>query len=114
MKYRVIRKYDAAYTEGLTAGPGEKLLFEKRATEWAGWIWCTSETGAAGWVPEAWVEMHGTECTLTRDFRGTELSVEPGQEVTVTLSESGWALVRNVEGRCGWVPLECLEASGEP
>lgn len=121
----------------LAARRGERLAFERRPTEYAGWIWCRrleddgtprrgsvgddasgpiadgpiadGPTADAGWVPEAWVRIEGQTCVLLRDYDSTELRVEAGEDVTVQLVESGWAWVGGSCGRMGWVPLECLE-----
>jgi uncharacterized protein YgiM (DUF1202 family) len=52
-------------------------------------------------------------CTLFRDYDAFELPVEPGDVVEVELTESSWALVSDRVNRRGWVPLECLEPSGD-
>jgi uncharacterized protein YgiM (DUF1202 family) len=41
----------------------------------------------------------------------TELATAAGEELTLLEQDdpSGWALVRNAEGREGWVPLSTIE-----
>ena len=97
----------------LSVTRGGRLEFERRPTEWAGWIWCTSRDGVSAWLPESWVTVEGRFCVMLRDYVSRELTVSAGEEVTGEFTESGWAWVRNGEGNEGWVPLECLEQIGE-
>jgi hypothetical protein len=108
-RYRVVEEYRAAYEDPITLKAGEKLRFERRESEWPGWIWCYSPSGRAGWVPESWLTLEGGACTALRDYSGAELSVEPGEEVIGSLVESGWVWVSSGTGRAGWVPLSHLE-----
>jgi hypothetical protein len=73
---RVIQAYHSAFTDPLIARQGDQLRFERRESEWPGWIWCTDPSGRSGWVPESWVELGTGVCTLKRDYAATELSVE--------------------------------------
>jgi hypothetical protein len=105
---RVIKAHRSAFTDPLIAHQGDQLRFERRETEWPGWIWCTDPSGQAGWVPENWVELNTGFCTLQRDYVATELSVQEGATVAVEWVESGWAWVTTEKGERGWVPLENL------
>jgi len=109
MRYRVIKPHKASYSETLTARAGDMLAFERRPTEWPGWIWCISPDGKTGWVPESWVVIEGGTCRLLRDYSTAELSADIGETVEGDLIESGWVWVRNQDGEHGWVPLECLK-----
>lgn len=109
MKYRVSRSYDPENPEALITGKGEKLKFERKPTDWPGWIWCTASNGKASWIPESWAELSGEFCILSRDYNSQELSVKEGETLEVELEESGWAWVRNSAGDYGWVPIERIE-----
>lgn len=107
--YRVARSYQAAYPDALTARRGEPLAVSQRESEWPGWVRCTAPSGKSGWVPESWVaRLEAGTCTMKRDYSASELSVDEGEEVTVTILESGWAWVTSQSGRSGWVPFEHL------
>jgi uncharacterized protein YgiM (DUF1202 family) len=45
---------------------------------------------------------------MLRDYDATELTVEPGEEVTILGRESGWGWCVNQQGQKGWVPLDNL------
>jgi hypothetical protein len=88
---------------------GDELKFERRPTEYAGWIWCISPDGVSAWVPESWVKVRGEKCVMQRDYVSREAKLVQGDEVSAVTIESGWAWVRNAAGEEGWVPLGCLE-----
>ena len=67
-------------------------------------MWCVADRGAAGWVPEAWLDAG----TLLRDYTARELTVRAGEVVTAAFTESGWAWGTNATGGSGWVPLRHL------
>jgi hypothetical protein len=109
MKYRVIAPHRPGPGEPLVAREGDGLRFERRATEWEGWLWCITGEGRSGWVPESWVEIAGETCLMRRDYDATELAVTAGDEVVGELTASGWIHVRHENGKAGWVPLRVLE-----
>lgn len=107
--YRVVKAYEGSSGDSLVVREGERLAFERRETEFEGWIWCVNKLGEAGWVPEAWVALEGRFCVMRRDCDSTELTVEVGEELTGAFVESGWMWARKSDGQEGWVPLECVE-----
>ena len=108
MKYRITEPHTSGPGDALVVSKGETLRFERMATEWVGWLWCITDGGRTGWVPEAWVEIEGDTCVMLREYDATELAVAIGDEVTGDLIESGWVHVRNDQGRTGWVPERVL------
>ena len=98
----------------LSVRAGDLLAFERRETEWPGWIWCTDSAGRQAWVPERWVEIKGAQCRMRRAYDSRELSVRPGDQVEVLETESGWARVRTRPDEVGWVPLRCLSRGQSP
>ena len=108
-RYRAIADYDSAFSEPLELQAGERVRFERRDTEWEGWVWCTSESGRAGWGPEAWLTIDGPFAVLRRDYCARELTIRRGTFVRGSLIESGWLWATTDAGASGWVPLEVLE-----
>ncbi len=108
-RFLVIEAHEPDEPDSLTLFAGERLQFERRPTEWEGWLWVRSRDGQTGWVPEAWVEQDGTFCVMNRDYDSTELTVEVGDYLHCLLIESGWLWGETPSGAVGWVPLECLE-----
>lgn len=112
-RFRVKKPHGPESGDVLSVKQGARLEFERRPAEWEGWIWCTSPGGASAWVPESWVTVEGRSCVMLKDYVSRELTLEAGQEVTGEFTENGWVWVRNGDGDEGWVPLECLEQTGE-
>lgn len=107
--FRVIEPHHASYPHPFSAPKGERLRFERRQSEWDGWIWCTNSLGQSGWVPETWVTLEAESCILERDYNAAELSVGRGETIAVEFVESGWAWATKEDGESGWVPLDNLD-----
>jgi hypothetical protein len=107
--YIITKPHKASYPEALIAAKGSRLSFERKPTEWAGWLWCIDSAGKSGWVPESWVNIDGDHCTLIRDYSTAELTINIGDIVNGDVIESGWVWVQNQKGDFGWVPLNCVE-----
>jgi hypothetical protein len=105
-QYRVIKRHQPEPGVSLVVRRGERLSFERRKTEWPGWLWCKTRKGRSAWVPEPWVSIEGSACVIKHDYDSRELSVEPGDVLTGTLSLCGWLLAETGDGRRGWVPLD--------
>ena len=110
--YRVIKAHQSPDPDPLMVRKGDSLSFERRETEWSGWIWCTNSSGKGAWVPENWVQIEGDSCVMKRDYNAIELAVEVGEVLTVEFEETGWAWAMKKSGESGWVPLEYLDAAG--
>ena len=106
----VTTAHDPGDQSSFVAAAGESLLCERRPTEWDGWLWCTSASGAAARVPEAWLEGSQARRRLSRDYFSHELTVQPGDTVAVLLTEADWVLAGGPCGEQGWIPLRCLAA----
>ena len=109
VSYRATKSYVSPYERTVMFLKGERLQYERRESEWPGWLWCTSSAGENAWVPEAWVAVEADACVMMRDYVARELSLKPGDEVRATLRESGWVWATTPSGKTGWVPLNCLE-----
>ncbi len=104
----VVAAHDPGARNPFAAPAGEWLTCENRATEWAGWLWCTASSGAAAWVPEEWLQGEGSRRSLVHDYDARELAIRPGEQVSVLETTAQWALVVGGGGERGWVPLSCL------
>lgn len=108
-RWRVIEDHTPEASQPLCAGAGDLLRFERRPTEWDGWLWCTDRKGLQAWVPEAWVSVEGATCRMKKDYTSLELTVRESDVLVVGETESGWAWAEDSGGQKGWVPLRCLE-----
>jgi hypothetical protein len=105
----VTRAYQVAYKNPLVAKTGDILAIGKRDDEWPGWVWCTHPNGVSAWTPEAWLEIDGEKAILLRDYTSAELSVQPGDVLTLLAEESGWYWAVNADHQEGWVPAGCVD-----
>lgn len=108
MSYAVTTARAPEPSEALAVSKGERMTWERRPTEWEGWLFCRAASGVEGWVPEAWLHLEGMHAEIDRDYDATELNVSVGDVVEGELVESGWLLAHDASGRAGWVPLACL------
>jgi hypothetical protein len=104
-----VKSHEPEAVRPLVVSEGQRLRFERRKTQWHGWLWCTTEAGEAGWVPDGWVTIQGGNCVMKRDYDASELTVKVGDTLDAELTESGWLLGGHEAGRRGWVPLDCVE-----
>ena len=110
-RFRAVADHDPADPEPLMLRAGQRVRFERRESEWDGWLWCTSESGETGWVPEAWLTLRGPFAVAQRDYCARELTVRRGTVVSGSLIECGWLWATTDAGVSGWVPLRVLEQS---
>lgn len=108
-KYRVVKDYHPTPHTILKVKAGDILSFERRSSEWQGWIWCKNDKGQAAWVPEKWVKFKGNQCTIQKDYSSRELVLNQGDILNAAFEESGWIWVPDHNGIAGWAPLNHLE-----
>jgi uncharacterized protein YgiM (DUF1202 family) len=103
-RVRVVTAYQTPFPDPLVIRAGESLTLGRRQSDWAGWVWCTGQTGHSGWVPEAYLDrQQGNLALANRDYDATELSAAVGETLTVHKAESGWVWCTDPHGRQGWI-----------
>lgn len=107
--YKVVKSHKPASNKPLVVVREEKLQFERKQTQWKGWLWCVKQNGEKGWVPESWVHLKNNFCIMKRDYNATELKVDPSETLKPLLIEAEWLLAVASNGKQGWVPLDCVE-----
>jgi hypothetical protein len=110
LSHKAIKPHQPEFSDILQANTGEVLKFERRPTEYPGWIWCTNAQAVQAWVPTNWVSIEGDECRMNRDYVSKELRLAVGEIVNVLEIESGWAWVSKDENEVGWVPMAYLQS----
>jgi hypothetical protein len=90
--------------------PGQQVRTAQRDTEWPAFVFVTTGDGS-GWVPERYLDTSSDPAVVTTAYDTTELATTSGEELTLIKRDdpSGWAWVRNAEGREGWVALRTVE-----
>ena len=109
-KARVIKAHAPDSPVSLIMKEGDILHGERRATDWDGWLWCTSDSGVSVWVPKVFLSKlpEGDLYRATCDYDSRELEISAGQEVEILSKTAGWAWVRTGNGGEGWIPLDNL------
>ena len=101
--------YTTPYDDPICVRSGETVTpVPGKVTDIVGWAWCTGPCGKSGWVPEAWIDQTSQPWRMRRDFSALELTVEPGDVLTLHFSESGFLWVTTETGETGWVPDGCV------
>jgi SH3-like domain-containing protein len=77
--------------------------------EYPGWLWCRAVDGREDWIPVELLSRQGSQAAVLQDYSAKELALQPGDEVEVEDVRHGWALVRNAQGKRGWIPQSHLE-----
>ena len=109
LEYIVVKAHQPENTHSWVAAKGDIVRFERRPTEFIGWLWCTNQNGESAWAPESWVALIEDSCRFERDYNARELTIHPGEIVIGELEESGWVWIRNSNEKTGWVPRDCLK-----
>ena len=103
---RVIKSHRSDFPVPIKLEAGEILTrCEERKTEWEGWMWCCTTEDIEGWVPREYLRVHEGIWQAACDYDATELSVDAGQELTITKEVAGWYRCTAGDSQ-GWVPIE--------
>jgi len=106
----VVAVYETQYPDPLTMNVGDKLkIVKSRDDEWPGWVFCQSQDGKQGWVPENSIKIDGDAAVAQKTYVAREVTVMEGEIVRIENVESGWAWVTNMTDQTGWVPLKNLK-----
>ena len=104
-RVRVMRSHVTNDPDPVRFVTGEVLSIGHHDQQWRSFVWCTDQSGHAGWVPDSHIEMTGArEATALRDYDATELTVSKGEVLDVLEEAGGWLRCRTSSGREGWVP----------
>ena len=99
------------HIENIRFRAGDGLVVGHRNQQFPEFVWCASEDGHAGWVPEARLQMIGpAEAIATSDYDAAQLTVVKGETLDVLEHTESWWRCRNAGGVEGWVPATILTA----
>ena len=109
-RVRVVRSHISSVPDPVRFVTGDALSIGHHDQQWRSYVWCTDQSGHAGWVPDFYLEMTGAhEATALRDYDATELTVAKGEVLDVLDEAGGWYLCRSESEISGWVPSDCVE-----
>lgn len=83
---------------------GDRVIIEKRDTDWPEFLWCIDEEGAAAWIPENYLDRDDDVGILNTAYSSVELKADKGEQLSIIKSEAGWHWCRNSKGKLGWIP----------
>ena len=106
----VVRSHVTSDPDPVRFVSGEVLSVGHHDQQWRSYVWCTDQSGHAGWVPDFYLEMTGArEATALRDYDATEMTVAKGELLDVLEEAGGWLRCRTSSGHEGWVPADNVE-----
>jgi protein-tyrosine phosphatase len=108
--------YQTPYPDSIPFVEGERVQTGERETDepdWGGWIRCTGEHGQQAWIHESFLDLQEPDAVLTRAYDARELSVRPGDALTITECAGGFAFCKTAAGAQGWVPLNRLDVDDD-
>lgn len=112
-RVRVVTAHVSGAPDPVRCAPGDVLGVGHRDRQWPSYLWCTDQSGRAGWVPESYIVMTGAhEARALRAYDATELTVGAGEELEALDEAGGWLLCRSSAGLTGWVPADHVEPAG--
>jgi hypothetical protein len=89
---------------------GDSLAVGHRNQQHPAFVWCATEDGHHGWVPEESIEIvQGRDAVALRDYDSTHLTVSEDETLDVIEQVDDYLLCRNTAGVTGWVPESCVE-----
>ena len=109
-RVRVVQSHVTSAPDPVRFVTGDVVSVGHHDQQWRSYVWCTDQSGHAGWVPDFYLEMTGAhEATALRDYDATELTVAKGELLDVLEEAGGWLRLRTSRGHEGWVPGDNVE-----
>jgi hypothetical protein len=107
---RVVKPHVTSDPDPVRFKTGEVLNVGHHDKQWTTYVWCTDQSGHAGWVPDFYLEVTGqNEAVALRDYDATELTVSKGELLEALDEAGGWVRCRTEDGLEGWLPADNVE-----
>lgn len=111
---RVVTSCTREQVQEIRIRRGDSLAVGHRNQQHPAFVWCATEDGHHGWVPEDYIEIvGGHDAVARRDYDSTHLTVVSGERLEVLEQVADYLLCRNAAGVAGWVPEACVEETPE-
>jgi hypothetical protein len=110
-QYRVVKAYQSPYPDPILFQAGEQVEIGEKFSEdpdWDGWVWCKGEVGQQAWVPLQYLTVKDGNGVFKNSYNALELSVNPGEVLSVYEEINGFGMAEKADGSKGWVPLRIL------
>jgi hypothetical protein len=93
---------------------GDSLSVGHRNQQHPAFVWCATEDGHHGWVPEDYIEVRADrDAVARRAYDSAHLTVVAGEALEVLEQAGDYLLCRNAGGVEGWVQAACVEEMRE-
>ena len=92
-RVRVVRSHVTSDPDPVRFVSGDVLSVGHHDQQWRSYVWCTGQSGHAGWVPDFYLEM----------------TVAKGELLDVLEEAGGWPRCRTSSRHEGWVPADNVE-----
>jgi hypothetical protein len=113
-RVRVIKSCAREHIQDIRIRRGDSLSVGHRNQQHPSFVWCATEDGHHGWVPEEYIEIEDRRnATATRDYDSAHLTVVEGEALDVVEQVGDYLLCRNAVGVQGWVQEVCVEDTAE-
>lgn len=105
----VIEEHISSYPDPVSLRKNDIVTVSHCDLQWRGWIWVQQESGKSGWAPQQIFALTAPDRGVcTENYTAYELSVMPGEILTLEKKLNGWFRARKKSGESGWVPEEKL------
>lgn len=110
-RVRVTSSRARDHVENIRFRAGDDLVVGHRNQQYPEFVWCATEDGHAGWVPEMRLRMTGPgEALANSDYDAAQLTVVKDEILDVLERTESWWRCRSAGGVEGWVPVTILAA----
>ncbi len=88
---------------------GDRVIIDKRDTEWPEFLWCINEDSEGAWIPENYLDRDDDVGILNTVYSSIELKAGQGERLSIIRSAAGWHWCRNSKGKLGWIPEKSVK-----
>lgn len=109
-RVRVLTPCTREQVQEIRLRAGDSVAVGHRNQQHPDFVWCATEDGHHGWVPEDYLEMTGQRSGVARrEYDSTHLTVVEEEELDVLEQVGDYLLCRTAVGVEGWVPASCVQ-----
>ncbi len=113
-RVRVVTSCAREHIQDIRIREGDSLSVGHRNQQHPAFVWCATEDGHHGWVPEEYIEIGvGRNAVARRAYDSAHLTVISGEVLEVLEQAGDYLLCRNARGVEGWVQEACVEETVE-
>ena len=109
-RVRVLTSCTREQVQEIRLRAGDSVAVGHRNQQHPDFVWCATEDGHHGWVPEDYLEMTGQRSGVSqREYDSTHLTVVEEEELDVLEQVGDYLLCRTAARVEGWVQSSCVQ-----